>query len=85
MVHSGRIIQGNLIPFWGERVYRLGVGPCPIPFGKLKTENLTQAIAHALNDQDMRRKAAELGEKLQKEDEVGRAVNFIQAFLGSPN
>ena len=85
MVHSGTIIHGNLTPFWGERVYRLGVGPRPIPFGKLKTENLTQAIAHALNDHDMRRKAAELGEKLQKEDGVGRAVNFIQAFLRSSN
>jgi len=30
-------------------------------------ENLTQAIAHALNDQDMRRKVAVLGKKLQKE------------------
>jgi len=71
-------------PFWGERVYSLGVGPRPIQFGKLNTEKLAQAIDRSLNDHDMRLKAAELGEKLQKEDGVGKAVNFIQTFLRSP-
>jgi UDP:flavonoid glycosyltransferase YjiC (YdhE family) len=38
-----------------------------------------------INDLDMRRKAAELGDKLQNEDGVGKAVGFIQEFLSAPD
>jgi UDP:flavonoid glycosyltransferase YjiC (YdhE family) len=72
-------------PFWGDRVHRLGAGPRPIPFTKLSVENLSQAIDRLINDLDMRRKAAELGDKLQNEDGVGKAVGFIQEFLSAPD
>jgi sterol 3beta-glucosyltransferase len=72
-----------LILFWGERVYRLGVGPHPIPFRKLSSENLALAIDRSLNDQELRQKAEALGEKLHKEDGVGKGVDFIQAFLSA--
>jgi sterol 3beta-glucosyltransferase len=71
-------------PFWGERVHRLGAGPRPIPFSRLSVENLTQAIDRSVSDLDMRRKAAELGEKLQHEDGIGKAVKFIHAYIGAP-
>ena len=71
-------------PFWGERVHRLGAGCRPIPFAKLSIENLAQAIDRSVKDLDMQRMAAELGEKLQREDGVGKAVNFIQSFFGCP-
>lgn len=68
-------------PFWGDRVHRLGAGPRPIPFARLSIGNLAQAIDRAVNDLEMRRKAEALAEKLQREDGVGKAVNFIQAFI----
>jgi sterol 3beta-glucosyltransferase len=68
-------------PFWGERVHHLGAGPHPIPFTKLSIENLTQAIDRSVHDHDIQRKAAELGEKIQRENGVNKAVGFIKAFL----
>jgi UDP:flavonoid glycosyltransferase YjiC (YdhE family) len=68
-------------PFWGERVYRLGAGPRPIPFARLSTDKLAQAIEAAVNDTALRRSAEALGEKLQMEDGVGKAVQFIQTFF----
>jgi sterol 3beta-glucosyltransferase len=68
-------------PFWGRRVHQLGAGPAPIPFTRLSVDNLTHAIDQALNDPAIHRNAAILGEKLQREDGVGRAVGYIQAYL----
>ena len=70
-------------PFWGEQVHRLGAGPHPIPFTRLSVENLSQAIDQSVSDLDMRRKAAELGGKLQCEDGVGKAVDFIRSIIGT--
>jgi sterol 3beta-glucosyltransferase len=69
-------------PFWGEQVHRLGVGPRPIPFKRLSVENLTQAIDHSVNDPDIKQKASQLGERIRREDGVGKAVSLIQAFVG---
>jgi sterol 3beta-glucosyltransferase len=71
-------------PFWGEQVHRLGVGPRPIPFKRLSVENLTQAIDHSVNDPDIKQKASQLGERIRREDGVGKAVSLIQAFVGKP-
>ena len=68
-------------PFWGRRVYQLGVGPKPVAFTRLTTGKLTQAIDKAVNDPGMRIKAENLGQKLQAEDGVGKAVGFIKHFL----
>lgn len=65
-------------PFWGSRIAELGVGPKPIPQKKLTTETLAAAIHVAVTDEDMRRCAAELGEKIRMEDGVGCAVQFIE-------
>lgn len=70
-------------PFWGERVHRLGAGPSPISFARLSVENLAHAIDQAVNDSTIRRNAAILGEKLQDEDGVGKAVGYIRSFLNS--
>jgi len=67
-------------PFWGRRVAELGVGPEPIPRKKLTAERLAQAIQEALTDQTMRRRAADLGAKIQAEDGVARAAAVVQQF-----
>ncbi|HEY6405979.1 MAG TPA: glycosyltransferase, partial [Ktedonobacteraceae bacterium] len=38
-------------PFWGQRVYELGVGPRPIARKRLTVDNLTETIGHAISDE----------------------------------
>jgi sterol 3beta-glucosyltransferase len=70
-------------PFWGARVHQLGAGPNPIPFARLTIENLAEAIDRAVNDLTIRQNAEFLGDRLQGEDGIGKAVQFIQTFLGT--
>jgi UDP:flavonoid glycosyltransferase YjiC (YdhE family) len=65
-------------PFWGECVYRLGVGPKAIPRKKLNINNFTAALTQAVSDDMMIRKAAALGEKLHGEDGVANAIQIIE-------
>jgi sterol 3beta-glucosyltransferase len=69
-------------PFWGRRVRALGAGPAPIAQRKLSVETLAAAIRVASSDPEMRRKAAELGEKIRAEDGVGDAVGYILKCVG---
>lgn len=64
-------------PFWGRRAAALGVGPDPIPQGKLSPERLAEAIRRVVSDADMRQRAAALGGTIRAEDGVGRAVAVI--------
>ncbi len=65
-------------PFWGGRVQELGVGPAPIPRSQLTADRLTQTIESATSDQAMRKRAAELGARIRREDGIGAAVAAIQ-------
>lgn len=68
-------------PFWGKRVFELGVGPRPIPQKKLSVESLAQAIRIAATDEAMRQRAAALGQKVRAEDGVAEAVRVISSYL----
>ncbi len=68
-------------PFWGRRVAALGVGPPPIPQRKLTAESLANAIEKAVTDQDMRQRAASLGEAIRAEDGVGQAIAIINSQI----
>ncbi len=65
-------------PFWGQRIYELGVGPEPIPRKKLTVERLAAAISRAVTDSEMRRKAASLGEQIRVENGVSTAVEILE-------
>ncbi len=65
-------------PFWGRRVYELGVGPRPIPRKRLTTESLADAITAAVEDREMQHRAWTLGQRIQAEDGVSRAVEVFQ-------
>ena len=67
--------------FWAKRVEELGVGPQPIPRRKLTAQRLAAAITLATTDQDMRARAAALGERIRAEDGVRRAIEIIEDFL----
>jgi sterol 3beta-glucosyltransferase len=70
-------------PFWGRRVFELGVGPEPIPHKKLSVEKLANAIQVAVSDDDIRKRAAGLGEKIRAENGIARAVDFISDQLAN--
>lgn len=70
-------------PFWGQRVYNLGVGPKPIPRSRLTADRLAEAISGMVYNRLMRERAAALGEKIRAEDGVGRAVEIIDRYLAS--
>ena len=68
-------------PFWGNQIAELGVGPPPIPRSKLSVKRLAYAINAATTDKGIKRRAAELGEKIQKEDGVAQAVDAFVRHL----
>jgi sterol 3beta-glucosyltransferase len=68
-------------PFWAQRVVDLGAGPAPIPRRKLTAERLAHAIQQSVEDQEMRRRAAELGVRIRTEDGVGQSVEVVQEML----
>lgn len=65
-------------PFWGQRVYQLGVGPRPIPRQRLTVDRLAESICMAVSDPAMRESAARLGERIRAENGVARAVAVIE-------
>ena len=65
-------------PFWGRRVYDLGVGPKPISRKRLNADNLTAAIEQAISNTQMRTRAASLGERIRAENGIARAVETIE-------
>lgn len=65
-------------PFWGRRVHELGIGPPPIPQKKLTATALAGAMAKAVSDPEMRRRAAELGQRVRAERGVEAAVRAIE-------
>ncbi len=67
--------------FWGRQVYRLGVGPKPIPHRQLTARNLAEAIRVTTTDPALRQRAAEMGERIRSEDGVTRAVHVIERYL----
>jgi sterol 3beta-glucosyltransferase len=71
-------------PFWGERVFALGAGPQPIPARALTADSLAGAISRT-SDIEMRRRAADVGARIAKEDGVARAVELIDECLGVRN
>lgn len=68
-------------PFWGRRVFELGVGPRPIPRKRLTPQRLAEAIRLATTDRALWARAVALGRQLRLEDGVARAVDHIEAIL----
>jgi sterol 3beta-glucosyltransferase len=64
-------------PFWGRVVFERGLGPRPIPQGRLTAARLSAAIRTAVDDDIMRERAAALGAQIRAEDGIGRAVAIV--------
>ncbi len=68
-------------PFWGKRVHELGVGPKPIPRGKLTADRLAAAMTEAVTNQSIGQRATELGEKIRAEDGIAGAIDVIHQVM----
>jgi UDP:flavonoid glycosyltransferase YjiC (YdhE family) len=69
--------------YWGRRIAELGVGPAPVPFGKLTARRLAAAIDQAVSDGGMRQRARVLGERIRVEDGLGTAVGVLEGLVGT--
>jgi sterol 3beta-glucosyltransferase len=67
--------------FWGERVYKIGVGPKPIPQRKLTAEKLAHAIQIALADETMNARAKTVSQALSRENGIQVAVSVMREII----
>ncbi len=65
-------------PFWGQRIADLGVGTEPIPRKELTAEKLAGAIREVIANQGIRRRAQELGKRIQSENGIQSAVEIFK-------
>lgn len=71
-------------PFWAQQVYRLGVGPSPIPRRALTANRLAEAIQQAVSNQEMQARCRGIAQKLQTENGVQQAIKVIErSFVAS--
>ena len=68
-------------PFWGKRVYELGVGPKPISRRRLTIKRLADAMTEAVTNSGIRQRAAELGRKIRAEDGIANAIEVIHQVI----
>ena len=68
-------------PFWGEIIYRRGLGPKPLPRRDLTPARLARLIEQALENPLMRRNALETGQQICQEHGLETAVAFIQNYF----
>lgn len=67
--------------FWAARVAALGVGPAPITRANLNATTLAAALRLATSDQNMRQRAAILGQRIVAEYGAERAAVLIEQML----
>ena len=70
-------------PFWGRRVFELGVGPRPLPRGQLSADTLARRLDALLGTPRFATNAAALGERIRAEDGVASAVAWIERFCAA--
>lgn len=67
--------------YWGRVSQQLGVGSAPIPKKKLQVDNLAEAIGTITSTASMREKARVLSQKIEAEDGLATAVQWITRYL----
>ncbi|HWA30289.1 MAG TPA: glycosyltransferase [Rhizomicrobium sp.] len=67
--------------FWGLQVEKRGVAPKRIPHSTLTAQALGDAIGKVLSDPAMRKRAAEMGERVRAENGLARAAAVIEQVV----
>jgi sterol 3beta-glucosyltransferase len=65
---------------WARSLRLRGAAPKAIRRASLSVETLSQALVRVMSDQQMRRKAQELGQLVRAEDGIGVAVRSIETW-----
>ena len=71
-------------PAWGQRVFELGVGSRPIKKSKLTADKLASAIIYSQTP-NIIANATMLGQQLQNENGVAKAVQIIDTLISEEN
>ena len=64
--------------YWGERVYRCGLGPRAIRRSRLTSGRLAKAVYECVSDGKYRRRSAVAAQNIQKQNSLNSAVEFIE-------
>lgn len=67
--------------FWGERIYKIGVGAKPIPQRSLSVEKLASAIQQLLQEDRVREQAQRVSAALHMENGIRSAVSEIRKII----
>ncbi|GAA1130718.1 glycosyltransferase [Arthrobacter flavus] len=65
-------------PFWAARITSLGAGPQPVPYKKLNTERLADAITQATTTPAYAARARQLAAKLATEDGTASVATALR-------
>jgi len=68
-------------PYWGRRLHALGVGLLPIPRHLLSADGLARTLELLARREDIRQRAAALGERIRAENGVAEAVRRVDQIL----
>lgn len=71
-------------PYWGRRLWQLGVSPKPLPLRHLTAETLAQCIRIAVYDQSMQARARWVGQKIRTEEGVKRTIKVFDRLASCP-
>jgi sterol 3beta-glucosyltransferase len=86
-LHLGRptfiVPQAVDQPYWGRRVYELGVGPKPVRLRKLTPEVLAEALRDLTSNVAYRQRASAIAEELGNEDGIDKAVRVIERVMAN--
>ncbi len=64
--------------YWGERIYRRGLGPAPIWRSRLTTQRLTTAMERCLADTEMVNRAQAVGQKIRTQAPIRAAASALE-------
>lgn len=65
-------------PFWAKRIAKLGLGPPPLNRKTLSSDSVASAIRF-MDDLQVRQRTEDIARKIDQEDGVVRAADFIEA------
>lgn len=68
-------------PFWAAQAHRMGVAAEPIPYPKFTPERLDASLSTALRDEEVRRRAREVGTAVRAERGTDTAVDLLEGWV----
>ena len=68
--------------YWGRKMHLLGVSPAPIARARLNATSFENALRAACEDQALRIRATEMGERIRLEQGLEKTLVCIEAYFG---